>query len=59
VSAGELLPLVTDAKYLGTGIIGGVECDHLAFRDADVDWQIWIATGDRPYPCRSASGRGQ
>src|SRR5262249_50859426 len=49
---GALMPLVTDAKYLGTGVIGGVECDHLVFRDADVDWQIWIATGDRPYPCR-------
>jgi hypothetical protein len=33
-------------------IIGGVECDHLAFRTKEVDWQIWIAQGDRPRPCR-------
>ena len=33
-------------------MIRGVECDHLAFRTNDVDWQIWIAHGDRPYPCR-------
>jgi hypothetical protein len=29
-----------------------VECDHLAFRNAEVDWQIWIAQGEAPYPCR-------
>jgi len=33
-------------------VIHGVECDHLAFRTQEVDWQIWIAQGDRPYPCR-------
>ena len=33
-------------------MIRGVECDHLAFRTDEVDWQIWIAQGDRPYPCR-------
>jgi hypothetical protein len=43
---------VTDAKDLGSGVIGGTECDHLAFRTETVDWQIWIAQGDRPYPCR-------
>ena len=37
---------------LGSGVIGGVECDHLAGRSTDVDWQIWIAQGDNPYPCR-------
>ncbi len=33
-------------------MIGGTECDHLAFRTKEVDWQIWIAQGERPYPCR-------
>jgi hypothetical protein len=37
---------------LGSGVIGGVECDHVAARTAEVDWQIWIAQGDAPYPCR-------
>jgi hypothetical protein len=50
--AAELMPLVTDAKDLGSGLIRGVECDHLAFRTPDADWQIWIAQGDAPYPCR-------
>ena len=48
----ELMPPVTDVKDLGSGVIRGVECDHLAFRTKDVDWQIWIAQGARPYPCR-------
>ena len=43
---------VYDAKDLGSGVIDGTECDWLAFRTADVDWQIWIAQGERPYPCR-------
>ena len=47
-----LMADVTDVKDLGSGIIGGQECDHLAFRTKDVDWQIWIAQGAKPYPCR-------
>ena len=48
----QLMSEVVEAKDLGSGIIGGTECDHLAFRTKDVDWQIWIAQGPRPYPCR-------
>ena len=48
----QLMPLVVNVKDLGSGVIHGVECDHLAFRTREVDWQIWIAQGDRPYPCR-------
>jgi len=47
-----LMSEVVDVKDLGSGVIGGTECDHLAFRTKEVDWQIWIAQGDRPYPCR-------
>src|SRR4051812_24457263 len=47
-----LMADVVDVKDLGSGVIGGTECDHLAFRDKDVDWQIWIAQGASPYPCR-------
>jgi hypothetical protein len=43
---------VVDVKDLGSGVVGGVECDYLAFRTEEVDWQIWIAQGERPYPCR-------
>jgi hypothetical protein len=48
----ELMAEVIDVKDLGSGVIHGVECDHLAFRTKEVDWQIWIAQGSRPYPCR-------
>jgi hypothetical protein len=48
----ELMAGVTNVKDLGSGVIGGTECDYLAFRSAEVDWQIWIAHGNRPYPCR-------
>jgi hypothetical protein len=46
----ELMKDVIDAKHIGRGVIDGVECDHLAFRNADVDWQIWIEVGSRPIP---------
>jgi hypothetical protein len=48
----ELTSGVTDIKDLGSGVVGGVECDYLAFRKSEVDFQIWIAQGDKPYPCR-------
>jgi hypothetical protein len=48
----ELMADVVDVKDLGSGVIGGTECDHLACRNKDVDWQIWIAQGEHPYPCR-------
>jgi len=48
----ELMADVTDVKDLGSGVINGVECDYLAFRKKEIDFQIWIAQGDRPYPCR-------
>ena len=48
----ELMEDVVDVKDLGSGVIGGTECDHFAFRKKDVDWQIWIAQGSRPHPCR-------
>jgi hypothetical protein len=47
-----MMPEVKDVKDLGTGFIRGIECDHLAFRTDEVDWQLWIAHGDRPYPVR-------
>ena len=48
----QLMPEVVDSKDLGSGVINGVECDRLAFRTKDVDWEIWIAQGSHPYPCR-------
>jgi hypothetical protein len=43
---------VDNIKDLGVGVVGGVTCDYFAFRAKEFDWQIWIAEGDKPYPCR-------
>ena len=41
---------IIGAKHIGTGIVGGVECEHLAFRNDDTDWQLWIQKGSQPMP---------
>lgn len=41
---------VVEATVIGKGVIDGVECDHLAFRNVETDWQIWIEAGTRPIP---------
>ena len=41
---------VVDAKHIGQGVIDGMECEHLAFRSAETDWQIWVQTGPNPIP---------
>jgi hypothetical protein len=45
-----LMTDVVDGAVIGKGVIDGVECDHLAFRNMDTDWQIWIESGARPIP---------
>ena len=49
---GIMMSNVTTGQDLGSGVIRGKVCDHLAFRTADVDWQLWVAQGDKPFPCR-------
>jgi hypothetical protein len=46
----QLIEGVVDAKHVGQGVIDGVECEHLAFRTLDTDWQIWVEIGPRPIP---------
>lgn len=38
------------AMIAGQDIVNGELCDHYAFRQGQLDWQIWIATGSRPLP---------
>lgn len=35
---------------VGPATIDGVETEQFAFREKDMDWQIWIQKGDRPLP---------
>ena len=46
----ELTAGVIESKHVGRGVVEGVECEHLAFRNHDTDWQIWIEAGERPLP---------
>jgi hypothetical protein len=45
-----LIAGVLEAKHLGRGVVDGIECEHLAFRNFDTDWQLWVEVGDRPVP---------
>jgi hypothetical protein len=46
----RLMDGVIDAKHVGLGVIDGVECEHLAFRNLDTDWQLWVEVGAHPVP---------
>src|ERR1700716_4133475 len=46
----ELTSNVILASHIGQGVVDGAECEHLAFRGVDTDWQIWIESGARPVP---------
>lgn len=41
---------VQEAKHIGRGVIDGRQCEHLAFRNFDTDWQLWVEAGEKPIP---------
>jgi hypothetical protein len=41
---------VLEAKHIGRGVVDGIACEHLAFRNLDTDWQLWVEVGERPVP---------
>jgi hypothetical protein len=41
---------IDSAMNAGQDFIGNDLCDHYAFRQGNVDWQIWITAGPRPLP---------
>ena len=51
-SADDVLEEIVDAGYIGTSRVDGVECDHIAVRQRDVDWQVWIERSATPLPRR-------
>lgn len=46
----EMTQNVTSGAYFGTSHVFGTKCNHLAFTEADIDWQVWIDAGRRPVP---------
>jgi len=46
----DRIQALKSAYEVGSATIDGVETDHFAFREADVDWEVWIQKGDQPLP---------
>jgi len=44
------LDKIVSAMNAGQDFVGDDLCDHYAFRQAKIDWQIWITTGGKPLP---------
>ena len=40
----------TVATDIGPSAVDGTTCEHYAFRQPGLDWQIWIQLGDHPLP---------
>lgn len=38
------------ASFIGTGQVKDVLCDHYAYHNSDVDWQLWIEKSATPLP---------
>jgi len=44
------LDKIESAMSAGQDFVGKDLCDHYAFRQGSLDWQIWIVAGPRPLP---------
>lgn len=43
---------IISAQYIGVSDIKGISCHHLAFRQENIDWQIWITNGEPILPLK-------
>ena len=43
---------ITSAYDVGEETVENATCEHYAFRQAGLDWQIWIQKGESPLPLR-------
>ena len=46
----SLTEAVTGGVLVGDSNVDGTDCDHLAFRQPKIDWQLWVEQGDKPVP---------
>jgi hypothetical protein len=46
----ELIGDAFEISHIGHGVIDGKDCDHLAFRGSEIDWQLWVEIGPNPIP---------
>ena len=43
---------IRSAEDIGPSRVSGFDCEHFAFRQKDVDWQVWLAKGPEPLPLK-------
>jgi hypothetical protein len=44
-----LMKNVETCRYLGLHHVEGEKCHHIAATQKEIDWQIWVDTGDAPF----------
>jgi hypothetical protein len=49
-TTGTLTENVRNGLLVGDSDVEGIACDHLAFRQTDTDWQLWVEKGARALP---------
>lgn len=48
---------ISEALLIGDEQLDGRTCTHYAYRQPDVDWQLWVRKGPAPLPCRLVISR--
>lgn len=43
---------LTSALFIGLDKVEGKWCNHYAYQQPGIDWELWIQVGARPLPCR-------
>ncbi len=43
---------ISAAQVIGVEKVDTRTCTHYAYRQSGADWELWIATGRRPLPCK-------
>jgi hypothetical protein len=46
----DRIKALKSAYDVGPATIDGAETEHYAYREANVDWEVWIQQGDQPLP---------
>ncbi len=50
----DALRRIKGAIDVGPSSVNGITCEHYAFHEKDIDWQIWIELGEFPLPLKLA-----
>jgi hypothetical protein len=51
----QLLEGVTEGKYVGKDKVGDKEAHHLAFKQPNLDWELWVSAGEHPFILKDKS----